>query len=337
MDERYNNGLVLGKFMPPQTGHVYLINTAAAQCVNLYVMICSDDTQPIAGELRYKWLCEIFKGRENIHIIWCTDPNPQYPEECESVDIFYKKYWVPSVHKHIDKLGVIFTSEEYGDEFARYLGVEHVKVDQPRSHYAISATDIRTNPFHNWQYIPKEVRTYFKKTITIMGPESTGKSTLAKRLAEHFETAYIKEYGRTYVAITGTDNLTVNDFESIAVGHNLCISLANNTKTLFVDTEAITTKVFMDMYLGPCEGLHSNIIEEHIKGQEFDLYLLLDIDVPWVDDGTRDFPNHRESHLKALKSELESRGIKYVLISGDYEQRYKKAIQEVENLFLVKK
>ncbi len=334
MDERYNNGLVLGKFMPPQTGHVYLINTAAAQCVNLYVMICSDDTQPIAGELRYKWLCEIFKGRENIHIIWCTDPNPQYPEDCESVDIFYNKYWVPSVHKYVDKLGVIFTSEEYGDEFARYLGVEHVKVDQPRSHYAISATEIRANPFHNWQYVPKEVRSYFKKSIAILGPESTGKSTLVERLAEHFETAYVKEYGRTYVAVTGTDNLTINDFESIAVGHDLCISLASHTKTLFVDTEAITTKVFADMYLGECK---SDIIEGYIKAQEFDLYILLDIDVPWVDDGTRDFPNHRESHLKALKNELESRGIKYVLISGDYEERYKKAIQEVENLFLVKK
>lgn len=334
MDERYNNGLVLGKFMPPQTGHVYLINTAAAQCVNLYVMICSDETQPISGELRYKWLCEIFKGRENIHIIWCTDPNPQYPEDCESVDIFYNKYWVPSVYKHIKNLGVVFTSEEYGDEFARYLGIQHVKVDQPRSHYAISATEIRNNPFANWAYVPKEVRTYFKKTIVVMGPESTGKSTLVQRLAEHFETEYVKEYGRSYAEITGTDNLNINDFESIVVGQRIGLELANQRKVIFVDTEAITTKVFCDMYLGHC---HSEIIEEYIDTQHFDLYLLLDIDVPWVDDGTRDFPNNRESHLNALKNELEGRGIEYVLISGSYEERYQKAIKEVENLYLEKK
>lgn len=334
VDKKYRNGLVLGKFAPCQTGHVYLINTAAAQCVNLYVMICSDETQPIAGELRYKWLCEIFKDRENIHIIWCTDPNPQYPEDCESVDIFYNKYWVPSVRKHVKKLGVVFTSEEYGDEFARYLGIEHVKVDQPRSHYAISATEIRNNPFHNWAYIPKEVRGYFKKTIAILGPESTGKSCLVEELAKHFETGFVKEYGRTYASIVGTDNLKITDFENIVVGHRLCMELAKQSRTLFVDTEAITTKVFADMYLGECK---SDIIEEYINTQEFDLYLLLDIDIPWVDDGTRDFPNSRESHLNRLKNELESRGIKYVLIGGSYEERFKKAIQEVENLFLVKK
>ncbi len=333
MDEKYNNGLVLGKFMPPQTGHVYLINTAAAQCITLYVMICSDETQPIAGELRYKWLCEIFKGRENIHIIWCTDPNPQYPEDCESVDIFYNKYWVPSVYKHIEHLGVVFTSEEYGDEFARYLGIDHVQIDQPRSHYAISATEIRNNPFHNWAYVPKEVRPYFKKSVVIMGPESTGKSTLVQRLAEHFETEYVREYGRTYAEITGTDKLEIRDFESIVVGHRMCIELANETKTLFVDTEAITTKVFADMYLGL---YHSDIIEDHINTQHFDLYLLLDVDVPWVDDGTRDFPNSRESHLNTLKNELETRGIPYVLIGGDYEERFQKAIKEVENLYLLK-
>ena len=103
------------------------------------------------------------------------------------------------------------------------------------------------------------------------------------------------------------------------------------SKFLFCDTEAITTKVFADMYINK-----RNIpqIDEIIDKQKFNLYILLDIDVPWVDDGTRDFQGERKRHLKLLQNELDSRGINYVTISGsNYNTRLKKAISEV-NKFL---
>ena len=69
-----------------------------------------------------------------------------------------------------------------------------------------------------------------------------------------------------------------------------------------------------------------------IEKQRFDLYLVLDIDVPWVDDGTRDFQEGREEHLTRIKEVLEMRGIPYTLISGTYEERFAKAIKQVEKL-----
>ena len=171
------------------------------------------------------------------------------------------------------------------------------------------------------------------KKIVILGPESVGKSTMIKRLANLYGTEYIKEFGRTYTELTGTDGLQIFDFEAIAHWHNRHIEQAKECDFLFIDTEAITTKIFAEMYLGKCD---SKYIDEIINKQVFDLCLVLNVDVPWVDDGTRDFPEGREEHLATIIKELEDRGRKYVLITGvDYEERFYKVVAEIEYLRLI--
>lgn len=333
MDKKYKNGLVLGKFMPVHLGHLHLINTALEQCEIVHVMICSDNTQPIDGKLRFFWLKEIYKTTPNARILWCVDKNPQYPSECESIDIFYKKYWVPSVYKQIKSLDVVFTSEDYGDEFAQYLGVKHVLVDKDRLRYPVSGTLVRENALNQWHLIPDVVKSYFTKKVVIMGPESTGKSTLTKQLAEHYGVSYVEEYGRTYTEKIGTQNLSVTDFENIVFGHETLIfnKLNDNNKVIFIDTELITTKIFGEMYLGP--EFKSPMIEHRLMNYKpFDLYLLLDVDVPWVDDGTRDFPTNRKEHFNRIKSELEAKKLNYIVINGNYQERFEKAVKEVDKL-----
>ena len=331
-NKKFKNGLCLMKAMPPHKGHLFLIDTAAQQCETTHVMICSDDTQPIPGYLRYQWLREIYKGISNVKIIWCRDKNPQYPYECESLDIFYNKYWVPSVYKHVKELDVVFTSEDYGDEFASYLGIQHVQVDQPRKNFDVSGTAVRNNAFDNWNYIPDVVKPYYTKKVVIVGPESTGKSVLTKRLAEHYDTDYVEEYGRDYTLVSGTDNLTNQDFINIAEGHYLNVNkaLSHGNKVLFVDTEAIVTRVFGYMFLG--DDFNSLGVDSIIVRQHYDLYLLLDIDAPWVDDGTRSFPEHRKEHFNLLKQEFDARNIPYVVIDGSYDERFEKATKEVDKL-----
>ena len=337
MEKRFKGGLVLGKFMPPHNGHLHLINSAAEKCEIVYVMICSLKSEPINGILRYNWLKTLYDGQDNIKIIHCQDENPQKPDECESTDIFYIDYWIKSVYSRIKhrSIDVVFTSEEYGDEFAYYLGVEHVLVDIDRTTFPVSGTKVRENPFTNWNFIPDVVKPYFTKRIVIMGPESTGKSTLIKRLADHYSVDYIEEYGRKYTeTIKKGKDLEVEDFFKIATEHNENI-LENHTnslnKLLFVDTEAITTKLFGEMYI---DGYKDDRIDEIIQFQWFDLYLLMDVDVPWINDGTRDFPNEndRKKHFNMIKSELDRLNKKYVIITGDYDQRFELSKKEVENL-----
>lgn len=340
MVKKYKHGLVLGKFMPPTNGHLFLIDFASLKCEKLYVMICSDETQPISGRKRYQWLQQIYSSHPEIEIIWCEDPNPQYPSECESVDIFYEKYWVPSVYNRILQLDVVFTSEAYGDEFASYLGVEHVLVDIERKQVPVSGTAVRNDPFDNWDFIPFDVKPYFIKKVVIMGPESTGKSTLVKKLSEHFAAHYVAEYGRQYALEKGDDPWIENDFELIAVAQQLFIEQMcevvgdeypqTHQNLLIVDTEVLTTKIFGEMYLG--KPIESIVFDQVEKMQDFELYIVLDIDVPWIDDGTRDFPTHREWHLNKIKETLDNRGIEYTVISGSYDERFDKAVKLIQNM-----
>jgi HTH-type transcriptional repressor of NAD biosynthesis genes len=333
MEKRFNCGLVLGKFMPVHNGHLHLIDTAIEQCEMVYVMVCSLESEPINGKLRWSWLQMIYQGYKNVKIINCEDENPQKPEECSSTDEFYHQYWLPSVYNRIDYLDAVFTSEEYGDEFAEYLEVEHVLVDLERKKYPVSGTLVRNDAFAMWDFIPDVVKSFFTKRIVVVGPESTGKSTLVKNLATHYTSAYVAEYGRTYIeTVKPSMQLEIDDYYEIAGQHNdilLETHMNIESKYLFVDTDAITTKLFGEMYI---DGFKDPRIDRIIDHQWFDLYLLMDIDVPWVDDGTRDFPNDRARHFNKIKAELDRLGKNYVIINGDYEERFEKVKKEIEKL-----
>lgn len=333
MEKRFKNGLVLGKFMPAHNGHLHLIDTAIEQCEMVYVMVCSLKSEPIDGKLRWSWLQMIYHGYKNVKIIHCEDENPQKPEECSSVDEFYHEYWLPSVFSRIDSLDSVFTSEEYGDEFAEYLEVEHVLVDLERKKHPVSGTMVRNDAFAMWEHIPDVVKPFFTKRIVVVGPESTGKSTLVKNLATHYISTYVPEYGRTYTeSIKPSVELGIDDFYEIAAQHNdilLETHINIESKYLFVDTDAIATKLFGEMYI---DGYKDPRVDRIINHQWFDLYLLMDIDIPWVDDGTRDFPNDRQRHFDKIKSELDRLGKKYVLVSGDFDERFEKSKKEIEKL-----
>jgi HTH-type transcriptional repressor of NAD biosynthesis genes len=333
MEKRFKKGLVLGKFMPPHNGHLHLINTAAVCCDKLFVMIGSLKNEPINGILRYNWLKNIYEDNKNIEIIHVTDENPQKPEECDSLDTFYNDFWVPTVKSRVSDLDVIFTSESYGDEFAQYLGIEHVLVDIDRKVVPVSGTMVRNDPFKHWLHVPDVVKPYYTKRIAILGPESTGKTTLTKLLSKYYNVDCVLEYGRTYTeTIKESKKLEKEDFLTIAKVHNDDILEAHvdTTKTcLFIDTDAVTTKLFGKLYI---EGYEDERVDEIIRYQWFDLTLLMDVDVDWVDDGNRDFPNDRQRHFNMIKDELDRLGRKYVIINGNYSERFDKAKKEVDKL-----
>lgn len=330
MEKKYKNGLVLGKMMPPTNGHVYLIMTAASQCETVHVMMCSRKSDPIRGQLRFTWLRKIFKDQPNVKIIHCTDENPQYPHE----DIHFWDIWYASVYSHIDKLDVVFTSEDYGKPFAKCLGIDYVDVDKERKDVPISATMIRNNPHKYWDYIPEAVKPYYTKKIVVVGPESTGKSTLVKQIAEHFDIPYVEEYGREYTDNLPEDHeLTPEDFNRIAMVHSDRIREALGDKWVIIDTEAIVTQTFGELYLG--ENFRTREIEEYINSQKFDLWLVTKPDIPWDDDGTRDFPDKREEHyfkiLDYLSDPMSNGHKKIKIIYGQGEGRTNKAVNIIKN------
>ena len=169
--------------------------------------------------------------------------------------------------------------------------------------------------------------------IAITGPESTGKSTLAEKLAHHFNTDFIPEYSRTYLEnIEG--QYTEKDVVEIAKKqHQLIIEEAKKSpKILIADTEIIVCKIWVEYVFK-----HSNeTINNILKQQDFDLYLLCDIDLPWVYDPLRENPNleERKELFEIYKNTLEQMnvGMRYAtsipfeIVRGNDEERVRNAI-----------
>jgi NadR type nicotinamide-nucleotide adenylyltransferase len=149
-------GFLLGKFLPPHNGHLYLIREGAARCDRLVVLVCSIAREPIPGELRYQWVRDLCPFAEVHH---CTDENPQYPHEHPD----FWAFWIRSIRKVLPTgPDLVFSSEDYGDELAARLGARHILIDQARTVFPISGTAVRENPRAVWHLIPQPVQAYYE-------------------------------------------------------------------------------------------------------------------------------------------------------------------------------
>ena len=330
MEKQYKSAYVLGKFMPFHNGHAYLIDTAITKSEKVTVIVGSLPTEPIPGKLRYQWVKEHYRTNPHVTVVHCDEVLPQYPHEHPD----FWNIWVDVVKRYCPAdIDVIFTSEEYGFEYAKQLGIQHHLVDIARSTYNISGTEVRTNPFAVWNFIPDHVKPYFVKKIAIMGSESCGKSTLVKRLAKTYFTNYVEEYGRTVYEENG--GVTESDFLKIVRGQKLIESamIKQSTKLLFCDTEALTTRIFFDMYYPNGDPGIKHLLDEYVDMSHYDLYILLKPDCPDIQDGTRNFLGERWNHYNNLKAEMLKREYNFIEVGGDWDNRYNESVKEIYKYF----
>lgn len=166
--------------------------------------------------------------------------------------------------------------------------------------------------------------------VCLIGPESTGKTTLAHELARHFATICVPEFGRYYCEVLGSQ-CDADDLRAIVRGHNLLVAAAGRKvqHLLILDTDAVMTAIWADVLLGSRPPRLDRIDDPA------DLYLLADIDVPFQADAIRYFPDQttRSDMLSRCRAELERRALPYALISGDREARLKGAIAVIRDRF----
>lgn len=189
----------------------------------------------------------------------------------------------------------------------------------------------------NLKQLPKPGSSEIIK-IALFGPESTGKTTLAIQLAEHFKTAWAPEFARDYLQEKWEKSRQICDIDDmlpIAYGQtkleNDSLSVAN--KFLFCDTNLLVTKVFSEVYYNFCDPLLEKAALEH----EYDLFFLTNIDVPWEKDDLRDKPEGRESVFAVFKQTLIDNNKPFITLSGDKNLRLCNAISIVNDLAKAKK
>ncbi|TWR30678.1 ATP-binding protein [Mucilaginibacter pallidiroseus] len=167
------------------------------------------------------------------------------------------------------------------------------------------------------------------KKIAVVGPESTGKSTMSAYLAEHLNTVWVPEFARGYC-----ENLTepctwqdeINMFYGQIALEEEYLPKAN--KILICDTTFITVKIWSDEVFGSTP----QVVLDALPKYKYDLYLLLNIDLPWQDDPLRDFPHKREHFMQVWHHELQALDANYVVISGTGNERYDAAVKAINDL-----
>jgi NadR type nicotinamide-nucleotide adenylyltransferase len=166
------------------------------------------------------------------------------------------------------------------------------------------------------------------RRICLHGPESVGKSTLAGALAGHFGTIAVPEYGRTYCEKHGVE-LTAGQLVEIGIEQTRLARAAEAGRDwLVLDTDALMTSVWSDMMLGTRDPWFATF-------DDFaDLYLLCDIDLPWVDDGVRIYggADERGRFFEACRAELDARGVRWALVSGQGPARFANALAAIAAL-----
>jgi NadR type nicotinamide-nucleotide adenylyltransferase len=316
-------GLIVGKFYPPHRGHKHLIDFARPRVDDLSVIVCQKPGESPHGELRAAWLREIHPDAKVLLI------DDVYDEQDSRVWAENSVRWLGFVPD------VVFTSEDYGERFANFLGCEHILVDRDRQAVSISGTMVRSNPLCYWDFLEPPVRAWYAKRICLVGAESTGKTTLAQMLADRYKTVWVPEYGREYserkLAEDGGYNWRSEEFTLIA--KTQCEredeAARRVNKVLICDTDAFATSVWHRRYMGDRSPEVEAIAAGHRRP---DLYLLTDVDTPFAQDGTRDGEMVREWMHETFVAEMTAQARPFRLLSGALQDRLDRAVKYIDEL-----
>jgi HTH-type transcriptional regulator, transcriptional repressor of NAD biosynthesis genes len=183
--------VVIGKFLPPHRGHSYLIETACTGADRVVVIVCARPDDPVPAGIRAGVLREL---HPRTTVIVAPDDIPDDQGTVTS------KAWA---ERTVELLGgvapdLVYSSEDYGERYAAFMGARHVCVDPDRRRYPISGTAVRADPWAAAAFLAPAVRAWYVHRICVLGAESTGTTTLARDLAGHYGCPWVPEYGRAY-------------------------------------------------------------------------------------------------------------------------------------------
>jgi NadR type nicotinamide-nucleotide adenylyltransferase len=318
----FASSVVIGKFYPPHNGHRHLIDTALRQSHRVNVIVCAKPADNIPGELRGQWLREIHPDAEVLVI------DDRYDETDSAL-------WAANTIRWLGgPPDAVFTSEAYGEAYARHMGCVHLPVDPERKTVPCSGTMIRADPYAHWEFIPPPVRAWFAKRVCVLGAESTGTTTLARELAERYSTVWVAEYGRLYSEqklTRGEAAWTSQEFADIAAEQARQENEAarNSNRVLICDTNAFATQLWHRRYM----DFESPSVAALAARGRCDLYLLTGDEIPFVQDGLRDGEYLRPRMHRWFEEALQAQAVPWRLLRGSHDTRRRDAIESINELF----
>lgn len=309
--------LTLGKYAPLHKGHQLVLETALRECDEVVCMIYDSPTvTDVPLPVRAGWIRKLYP---QAHVIECWDGPDGYGSDPRIVRE-QNDYILQKLAGR--KITHFYSSEFYGESVGAALGAIDRRVDEARRQVPVSATMIRENPYRFIEYMHPLVYADLIARVVFVGAMSTGKTTLAKTLAQRFDTRWMPEYGREYWEKHQVDRrIGFEAFNEIATGHiereDALARQAN--RYLFVDTNAVTTHVFALDYHGRAPTLLADLA---CRAQtRYDLWFLCDDDIPYDNTWDRSGPQKREWFHRMVVADLNERRIPYLRLRGDLAAR----------------
>ncbi|MFD5329393.1 AAA family ATPase [Streptomyces sp. NPDC127092] len=350
--KRYGHGLVLGRFRPPHAGHHHLVRTARERCERLTVLVRASGAAVESPSLadRVAWMREI---HPDALVLGTVDdapgdlhaPGPTDPEAWEA-HMAVVRAAVP------EPVDAVFTSTPYGEELARRLGAASVRVEPDRTRHPVSSAAVRADPVAFWDDLEAPVRAALTRRVVILGAGSTGATTMARALADHYRrrggvwarTRCVPDYGRTYGELrlaelraerpgAGRSDLAFHsaDFPVIALRQAELEEEAarDGSPVLFCDADAFATTIRHERYMGTSSPGTGEIAA---RGRQH-LWLLTDHrGVPVPEDGEPDEEHLRPWMTARLLTQLAHTGRRTVVLTGPHEERLATAVAAVDAL-----
>lgn len=339
----FRTGLVVGKFAPLHRGHQVLLDEAARACEQLVILSYSRPDFPGCGPARReRWLRTLYP-EATVRVLndtrladWCEAsgvPRIVLPPN-DARDDVHRRFvgWLLQAMLDIE-IDAVFTSEAYGDGFVQVLNelrtgptpIVHVEVDRARSQVPVSGTSIRRDIHAGRKFLHPSVYSDFVERVAILGGESTGKTTLARALAERLATSWVPEYGRElWIAQEG--RLEFPDMLRIAceqVRREESVR-ATATRLVICDTTPLTTMLYSEAMFGRVD---SALVD--LAGRSYDYTFLCESDFKFVQDGTRRDEAFRARQQCWYVRELRGRGIPFQTLFGSPEARVEQVLRAV--------
>jgi len=310
-------GLTLGKFAPLHKGHQLVIETALVEmdAVILFIYDCPETTT-LPLNIRAGWIRDLYP---DVEVVEAWD-GPTQDGDAPQIKKLHEDYILKQISGR--EITHFYSSEFYGEHVSEALGAVNRLVDRHREKYPISGTKLRRHPFEYRQFIHPRVYRDLIINVVFLGAPSTGKTTIARKMADEFKTVWMPEYGREYWEQNQVNRrLSLAQLVEIAEGHiereeNL---LQQANRYLFTDTNAITTYMFSLYYHGT--AAHAVTELAVMAFSRYDVVFLCDVDIPYDDTWDRSGDANRSVFQKQIMNDLIVRKIPFFMLRGSVEER----------------
>jgi HTH-type transcriptional regulator, transcriptional repressor of NAD biosynthesis genes len=320
----FAHALVIGKFYPLHAGHSELIRAALSRSARVTVQVLASSVESIPLSVRADWVRQ-------------EHPTATVVQAIDDAEVDYGSSAAWDAHMAVIRslldapVDAVFAGEPYGRELAERLGAQWVQVDRART--PVSGTAVRADLAGGWFWLPLSVRRSLTPRVVVLGAESTGSTTLATALAQHYGTLWVPEYGRAYTDERGgpqqawrSDEFTLIAERQFELERQAIDRVP--TPLLVCDTDVLATALWHERYVGTV----SPTLEAMAAAHRPVAYILTGDEIAFVQDGTRDGEHIREGMQQRFRDELAAQPVPWVEVRGTVDERLAAACAAIEPL-----